>query len=112
MRRSTMNSTTKKKKVVAGASNKITTKLKTISIVKEDLNMTQTCNSNKELNQKTELQEIICQGPQDKPQMKRRTLTNNSLGLNNKCRPKTFKNLDIPLIKIKIMVQPAFVKDA
>jgi hypothetical protein len=109
-----MNSTTKKKKVeAAGASSKITTKLKTISIVKEDLNMTQTCNSNNELNQKTELQEIICQGPQDKPQMKRRTLTNNSLGLNSKCRTKTFKRQDIPLIKIKIkiMVQPASVKD-
>lgn len=107
MRRSTMNSTTKKRKVVAGASNKITTKLKTISIVK-DLNMITNYNSNKELNQKTEPMEIICQGPPDKPQMKRKTLTNNSLELNSKCRTKTFKRLDIP--QIKIMDQPAFVK--
>ena len=104
-----MNSTTKKRKVVAEASSKITTKRKTISTVKEDLNMITNYNSNKELNQKTEPMEIICQGPPDKPQMKRKTLTNNSLELNSKCRTKTFKRLDIP--QIKIMDQPAFVKD-
>ena len=84
------------------ASSKITTKRKTISIGK-DLNMITNCNSNKELNRKTESQVTICQGLPDKPQMKRKTLTNNSLELNSKCRTKTFKRVDIPQTPIMFL---------
>jgi hypothetical protein len=103
-----MNKKKKKRRVVAEPSNKIKTKRKTISIVK-DLNMITNFNSNKELNQKTEPLETICQGPPDKPKMRRKTHTNNSLVLNSKCRTKTFKRADIHLTRI--MYLSAFVKD-